>query len=387
MMRPKILQTCLSKSWGGLEMVALETSKNLQLNGFQVTTLAIEGSELFRQLKSQNQATLGVHSRFKFAMSRFLTFRRYLRLEKPHIVLVQHLSDLWLVVPGLIGFSGIRVVGLSHTFLGVSKKDWGHSFLYKRLARLIALTPKHRENLLANLPLQSSQVRVIPNAVDLQKFNPIFRDEKIKQNLGASEETILIGVVSRLDRGKGLGEALQAAERLKDQGLPFRLVFIGQETKNEPGMRSWLLGQIHLKKLDECVALVGHFQELAPVMASLDLLLMPAPKETFGRVILEAMAAGVPVVACRGGGVSDIIRSGKDGLLVESGQGQEMSRALRHLILNPLQRRLLRKNALDSVRRFYEKNQILDEFSQLLRETLEPATAMEIPKPAKSKSA
>ena len=364
----KIWQTCLSKGWGGLEMVALETAQNLQEQGFQTKTLVLKNSELSRQFEKNDLEVLGIEPRTKLPWARLRLFRHMLRKEKPDLILVQHLSDLWLVVPGLIGFPEIRVIGFSHTFLGVSKKDPWHFFLYRRIYQLIALTHRHRENLSQNLPLPENKIRVLPNSVDVHKFNPHLRDEKIREHLGASESTVLIGVVSRLDPGKGLIEAVIAAENLKRSLLDFRLVFIGQETLHQPGMRKKLEEEIARRNLQKEVSLAGHFSDLPPVMASLDILLMPAPQETFGRVILEAMASGVPVVACRGGGVSDILRQGEDGLLVPSGDSLEMARALQSLILHPLRRRRLREMGLATVLRFYEKNQILSELGCLLRD-------------------
>jgi len=75
--------------------------------------------------------------------------------------------------------------------------------------------------------------------------------------------------------------------------------------------------------------------DIAGVIASFDVLLLPSPAETFGRVLIEAMACGVPIVASGGGGVPDIIRDGETGLLVPPAEVEPLARAIVELNRDP----------------------------------------------------
>jgi glycosyltransferase involved in cell wall biosynthesis len=181
---------------------------------------------------------------------------------------------------------------------------------------LIALTEIHRKNLLQHLPIRACAVHVLPNAVDLERFHPCKRDEQLRASLTQDARELLIGVVSRLDLGKGVMQVVQVADRLRQLGVRFKLILVGNETAGEEGAKAALDNEIARLDLRKQMQLVGHRTDIETVMASLDVLLMPSPTETFGRVLIEAMASGVAVVASGGGGVPNIVQHEQNGLLV-----------------------------------------------------------------------
>ena len=93
-------------------------------------------------------------------------------------------------------------------------------------------------------------------------------------------------------------------------------------------------------------------------MASLDILLMPSPAETFGRVLIEAMASKVPIVASSGGGVSSIIRHHIDGVLVKPLSVDEMADAIRFFYDYPDKRKKIADNGVAAVNEFYDYRKV-----------------------------
>ncbi len=316
-MQPAILQTCFSRSWGGLEMVALEMATRMSASGMHVTTACAPGSPLSEHLLSAALPVIPVVRYNKyFSPGTIRILRRELLRRKYSAVLVEQMNELWQVVPAVRGMRDIKLVGISHTLVGVRKKDWLHGRLYGRVDRLIALTDIHRRNLVENLPVREQNISVLPNAVDLRRFHPGLRSEALRQEFLRAPDELLLGVVSRVDKGKGLLEAVEAVGLLKARGLRFRMLIVGRETIGEEGMAKILSDEIARLGLSQHVFVVGHRPDIGAVMASLDLLVMPSPSETFGRVLIEAMASRTAIVASSGGGVPDIIRDGVDGLLV-----------------------------------------------------------------------
>lgn len=318
-------------------MVALENAERMRAGGVRVTTACLPGSPLAEALAAAGLGVLAVHRAHKyFAPGAVLALRRELRARPYHAVLVHQLKDLWQIVPALWG-SDARLIGVAHTLVGVKKKDFLHRILYRRVHKLVALTSIHERNLLAHLPLAPTQVTVLPNAVDTERFRPERRSAEFR----ARFEGPLVGVVSRLDAGKGLVEAVAMAEQLK---VPFTLAIVGAETAGESGMRARLTHEIEARGLADRVFLTGPIRAIEEAIAAFDVLLMPSPGETFGRVLIEAMACGVPIAASRGGGVPDIVEDGVNGLLFEPLDSAGMAAAVTRLLGDPALRARLAEN-------------------------------------------
>lgn len=353
-----VVQCCLSTAWGGLEMVAFETAARLHARGWRVRTLCPPGSPLAEAFESTGLPHALVRRGPKYLSPPTIRALRAEILRQPtDVVLVQQLKDLWHLVPALIGQTQTRLVGVAHTFVGLEKKDLLHRRLYARLDRLIALTPSHRANLLEHLPLREDQMEVIPNAVDVELFSPRHRSDELRRRYVGHEET-LIGLVSRLDANKGLLEAVRAIAQARSQGARVAAVIFGRDTEGEGGMHARLSQEIATLGLESVVTLGGHIDAVNVAMASFDLFLMPSPKETFGRVLLEAMACGRPLIASRGGGVPDIVREGETGLLVPPGDVNAMADALVTLSRDVTLARRLAENGLRVARETYATDRV-----------------------------
>ncbi len=327
------LQTCFSPSWGGLEMVAFEVAERMSQAGFYIKTACTPNSPLAERLVAANLDILPVQRRHKyFAPSVVSTLRNELKTGRYSSVLVEQLNELWQVVPAMRAMPDLKLVGISHTLVGIPKRDYLHRLLYGRVDHLIALTSIHKQNLLQNLPVKESAIPIIPNAVDLKRFNPDRRSSEIRNSLLKSPNTILICVVSRIDRAKGLREVITAARELRALGLDFKVVIAGRETIGEEGTSQVLLNDIASANLQDYVELVGHRADVESLVASSDILLMPSPNETFGRVLIEAMASNIAVIASSGGGVPDIIEPNINGLLYTPMNVEAMVTGLTQLI-------------------------------------------------------
>jgi glycosyltransferase involved in cell wall biosynthesis len=102
------------------------------------------------------------------------------------------------------------------------------------------------------------------------------------------------------------------------------------------------------------VRLIGHRSDIDTIIASLDILLMPSPNETFGRVLIEAMASGVAIVASAGGGVPNIINNAENGLLVPPLNAEGMAKAIASYHKDPEMRRRLAHNGLVCASEIYD---------------------------------
>jgi glycosyltransferase involved in cell wall biosynthesis len=353
------LQSCLSTAWGGLEMVAYETAIKMRDSGHTVVTVCPPGSPLQNKLVEAGLPTIGVDRGNKyFAPKAVKAFWTAIHSGQYSSVLVQQLNDLWQIVPAMWGKPDMKLVAISHSLVGISKRDPMHAWLYARIDHLVALTDIHKQNLSQCLPIKSDAIEVLPNTVDMTKFHPSKKSEAFRKQFLKSPDELLIGVVSRLDNRKGLLETVAAAEKMRDWKLKFQIVIVGKETVGEPGMKDTLESEIRRRHLRDHVQLAGHRSDIDSVIASFDVLLMPSPAETFGRVLIEAMSSGVPVVASNGGGVANIIHHEIDGLLVKPLDVQEMAEAMRFYYDHPERRARIANNGIEAVKETYDYRKV-----------------------------
>lgn len=164
------------------------------------------------------------------------------------------------------------------------------------------------------------KVRWQPLGVDTAIFTPRVQDASLRSSLGLAPSTRLIVYAGRFTREKNLAALIGAVQRL---GAPYHLLLIGNG------------------KLSFDAARVTHLpfqpdpQRLAACIAASDLFVHPGAHETFGLVVLEAMACGVPVLGVAQGGVAELVDD-RCGLLVERGDADALAAGIEHLFLSDL---------------------------------------------------
>ncbi|MDB5798627.1 MAG: glycosyltransferase family 1 protein [Paucimonas sp.] len=159
-----------------------------------------------------------------------------------------------------------------------------------------------------------SQARYQPLGVDTSVFHPRLRDPGLREQLGLPANTRLLVYAGRFTREKKLPLLVEAMEHI---GAPYHLLMVGGSLgKRQPANVSCLPFQ--------------PTRELARLVASCDALVHPGDGETFGLIVLEAMASGIPVVGTRGGGVPELVDD-NCGILVEAGCSTALARGIRSL--------------------------------------------------------
>jgi glycosyltransferase involved in cell wall biosynthesis len=176
---------------------------------------------------------------------------------------------------------------------------------------------------------------VIHNAVDLSEFSRTDDSASVRSEFGWTCHESLVGVVGRLDWWKGHEYFLEAVAQVARQVPNLRGLIIG-EPENTPKNREYYQKLQSLTKslgLEDRVIFTGFRSDVPRLMSALDVVVLSSSvPEPFGRVIIEGMAAGKPVVATAAGGVLDIIEDGVNGLLVPPGNPAAMAAAILSLL-------------------------------------------------------
>jgi glycosyltransferase involved in cell wall biosynthesis len=178
-----------------------------------------------------------------------------------------------------------------------------------------------------------------------------------------------IGIVANFAPFKRHEDFLRmAAEMVRSrQDLEFWIVGDDTEGSGRRMVLEQLAGELDITSY---IRFLGHRSDIPDIMRQLHLLVVPSQFEPFGRVVIEAMACGRPVIGSRDGGIPEIIDDGKTGSLVEVGDYAEFSRAALDLIDNNELRENMSRNSIEAVQRRFSIQAhtkiILDIYGELL---------------------
>jgi glycosyltransferase involved in cell wall biosynthesis len=306
---------------GGAERFILDLIKNLDQTLFSPTLVLFNHGGFFvtEALKAKIELVV-LTKRFKFDPLNFWQLYRTIRQIKPTIVHTQLGGDIYgrlvarlLAVPIII--STEQNVQHSESIWIRRLKRWTAKFATK----IVAISQAVQADMIARYGLPENQTEVIHNGLEIDKFLVSARKPHSAQ--------IIFGSIGRLTEQKNYGLLLDALATLKDYNWQFRLVGEGE-------LRPTLEQQIQDLGLTERVKLLGLQADIRGFLSGLDVFVLPSLWEGLGIVLLEAGLAGLPVVAARVDGISEIITDGATGLLFESNNREDLIVKLKQVLDN-----------------------------------------------------
>jgi glycosyltransferase involved in cell wall biosynthesis len=211
--------------------------------------------------------------------------------------------------------------------------------------RLLAVSAAQPPQLGPAPALFAHRTSVVPPGIRAGSFEGGDR-RTLRDALGLATATPLVGLVARYDTWKGHGVFLEAAARIASQRPEVRFAMVGgglnaDQLPHVGRYRDAVLARRKELKLEHCVAVLDHRHDVPAVLAGLDVLVCPSDHEPFGMIVLEALAAGTPVVASDSGGPAEILQQGRSGLLFATGDAAALADAVVRLLDDPAMRACL----------------------------------------------
>ncbi len=240
---------------------------------------------------------------------------------------------------------------------------WWARWKYRRYAQVVCISQGIAEVLIAE-GVAPDCIRVIRSAVDALPWTTPASRAEFCAEFGLRPDRLLVGVTAQLIARKGHSVLLQALGTLP-QRQQLDVVFFGQGPE-----RATLEQEIAARGLSDCVYFGGFRKDLPRWMGSLDLLVHPAYMEGLGVSLLQASAAGVPIIASRAGGMPEAVRDGENGLLVPPGDVVALRTALQRLISDAELRRRLGRGGPELIAREFSVDHMVDGNLALYRELL-----------------
>ncbi|BCG64824.1 MAG: hypothetical protein methR_P2617 [Methyloprofundus sp.] len=325
---------------GGLENGLINLINQMPVHKYRHIIICLKGSTQFRErLQRDDVKIIDLQKKDGQDWASFVTLYQILRQQQVDIVHTRNLATIEYQVPAFLARVNDRV----HSEHGWDTFDpEGNKKKYQILRRLISPLVKvfiplslHLQSYLVNkVGIPEQKIVRICNGVDINKFYPVQKKELIVDcPLVQGNDVINIGTVGRMHGVKDQLTLVRAYIQLltKHPSLigTVNLLLIG-----DGPLREQAIVLLENNNLLAHVWLPGARADIAAIMRSLDIFVLPSQAEGISNTILEAMATGLPVLATAVGGNSELVLEGETGLLVPHSEPEAMATALLTLLEN-----------------------------------------------------
>jgi glycosyltransferase involved in cell wall biosynthesis len=227
--------------------------------------------------------------------------------------------------------------------------SWVYRLALRSCAGVLVLTPQIKDSYPKDFQLPAEKITVLPNAIDFKGIQTVTAGGlSLREELDLPADTRLIMMVGRLAPEKNWPTFIEIASRFPD---PSQNAFIAVGTGSLEGQLRKSVWEKGVKN----VHFLGDTQDVPSILHQADVFILTSQREAFGIVLLEAMAAGLPVIATCTSGPSSIIQPEINGLLVEPDDVDGFMAALQRVLTDPELASRLVQNAYQSLPRFDSK--------------------------------
>jgi glycosyltransferase involved in cell wall biosynthesis len=248
--------------------------------------------------------------------------------------------------------------------------------LHSLSTRVTAISEAVAASLWQRFPWIKTKIVVIPNGIDPGRITdlPPGAAKNLRQELGISPDAPVVSMVGRIGSWKGEYLFLEMAREVAGQFPQVKFLIVGGVFDGKYQHLEDLKREVSRAGLDQQVIVTGYRTDIPAIISATDVLVLPSVQpEPFGLVLLEAMAAGKPVIATDLGGPREIVQNGVTGFLVDYNQATEMAGRVRQLLANESLRRRMGLSGLARVKSQFSQQRYVEAYQRLYEEILAAA--------------
>jgi len=268
----------------------------------------------------------------RFSSGIVLELHRLMKKKQIHVVRThRYRSNLYGRLAAF--FAGVPVIIASvHDNYRTDKRPKRrimNRILSKITDKIVAVSEDVKEDIIRYDSIDPSKIEVIPNGIDVERFNPEKNTTDIRKEFSLEEDDIVIGFVGRIVPAKGLEYLLNALPYLNEEFKSIKLLIVGEGSLVEE-----LKERAKKNNIFDNILFIGRRRDIPEILASINIFVMPSIAEGLPNALLEAMAMGKPIVTTEVGGIPEIVKNGFNGLLVPPRDTLSLSKAIKELIGN-----------------------------------------------------
>jgi len=328
----KVLEMCLSTGVGGLELYAVRTASQLKLRNIGCVAVVAKGTMTAERMQQNGVQTIEFEKAQRYLP--VLSARRLARIVDEEHVDVIHMHwarDLNLaVLAKRFAKRSVKLVYTRQMMITRSKQDIYHRFLYRHVDLVLTITEQLCGLAQQYLPMSKGAIKTLYYGVEDPPVLTEQEKKDLRKSIDIPDDNFSIGMVGRVEEGKGQHLLVQAVHDLVAQGAKVHATIIGPAMNSD--FETKLKTQVDARSLAGNICFYGSHNNPIEIMSAFDVVVLATKQETFGLVLIEAMRNGVTVIGTRAGGVPEIIDEGITGLMFEPGNSQELTDKLLLLI-------------------------------------------------------
>ncbi|HWQ35045.1 MAG TPA: glycosyltransferase [Blastocatellia bacterium] len=369
--RPRVLHLITSFEIGGTERQAVELLSRIDLRRYDVRLAALRlAGPLYEHLAARFPEVP------EFPLTSFYDANAVRQVTRLRALLVReevdilHAHDFYASLLGAAAarMAGVRVIA-SQRHLRLSERRlhaWGHRIIYRLADRIAVNAAAIRDDLLASAGLSPDRIVLIRNGfIPPEQTDRAAVKAEIRRRFSLPSDAVLIGVVARLQPVKGHRYLIAAARQLAPEFPQAHFIFVG-----DGPLRAEIETDIARFGLTERIHLFGDCANGAALAQGFDLSVLPSLHEGLPNAVIEAMAAGVPVVASAVGGVTELIADGKTGYLATPADPPSLARVIARALRSEEERARIAANGQRFITSRFSIERMVTAYERLYEELL-----------------
>ena len=335
----RILILVSSHNIGGFETKLHHLAQFINRKKFRLTVLLIypyykAGEDSFRIRKDHRSffrwkdvETIELPMKHRYDVFLFFRAARIIRARRIDLLYMMAYGAGTFLGPIAAKLGGVRkIVRANDTIIrglypGVFK--YLDRWLISLTNRIVVPSLFLKKLMIETLKIDSSKITVIPNAIDLDRFGIKSDKRSVRKKLGFRKSTRVVGMIANLLPVKAHNVLITAVPKVVQVFPDTVFLLLG-----EGPLRSSLERLVQKLKIKEHVYFLGYRPDVAALVQTFDIGVLCSKIETHGIVLIEMMAAGIPVIAPNVGGIPEIIEDGVNGLLTVQGDSDQLAESI-----------------------------------------------------------
>lgn len=339
------------EGFGGLEIQTLMRVEDALNSGFESLAIVKENTRIYEYCVKKGMPFLIVNQKWKYFDPQAISkLGKIIREQDTDIIVVPKTELLSIaIIARNMNKKNCSILLYQQMQSGIKKKDPFHNYIYNNLDGAIVLTKRMKDQLTETTIFPANKISVVPYGIDIEKFNFNIDKALIRKEFKLPENAFIIGNIARIEEKKDQHTILQAFNELNIDNK--FLVFCGNVDNSSYFDK--LINFVKTNNLSERFKYIQFTYDIPKLMNCFDLFILSTPAETFGLVIIEAMASRVPVIATNCDGVREIIKHNTNGLLFNAGNYIELKDLIEYISKNNYLYNYLVNNAYNNVKNSY----------------------------------
>lgn len=343
MKKTKILHLISGLEIGGAETMLLQVLP--LLNDFEHVVCSLSGpGVLGEKIESLGFKLICLENGKRFSLRSIILFKKIIKQEKPNIISTRLIhADIFGRIFGKL-FGVKNIVCILESILDNQK--YNKFFLIEKFSsflvdQYIAVSNAVKNKYVTVAKIKPEKITVIHNGIDLKKFQLKEKKEAVRKKLGLPVDDVIIGYAAKMRPERNHSALIESIGLLKKYYPNIRLVLAGNGPEKDN-----LVKLVKELKIDDNVIFLGQRNDIPEILNSLDIFVSPSQYEGMSIAILEAMGAGLPIIASDIEPNRELIENDKDGILIDQNKPKSIAEKIQ-LLIEDIE---TRKNLINSVK-------------------------------------